>query len=90
MVEQYYDESRAVGQKPQPVAFQSDSITLDIDDEGVRVKGGWSIQPMMHPAVCCSHLYCYYNSYYILLCKMDSSHSDSVLTSFRHEYDQYI
>ena len=52
MVEQHYNESRAVGQKPQPVGFRSDSITLDIPDDGVRVKGGWDIQPMMHPAVC--------------------------------------
>ena len=54
MVEQHYNESEAVGQKPQPVGFRSDSITLDIPDDGVRVKGGWDIQPMMHPAVCCS------------------------------------
>ena len=52
MVEQHYNESEAVGQKPQPVGFLSISITLDIPDDGVRVKGGWDIQPMMHPAVC--------------------------------------
>ena len=51
MVKNHYDKSGAVGEDPQPIAFQSESITLDIPEDGVRAKGGWSIQPLMHPAV---------------------------------------
>ena len=55
MVNNYYDQLEAVGQKPQTVAFQSESITLDIPEDGVQVKGGWSIQPLMHLAVSVPH-----------------------------------
>ena len=55
MVNNYYDQLEAVCQKPQTIAFQSESITLDIPENGVRAKGGWSIQPLMHPAVSVPH-----------------------------------
>ena len=60
MVEQHYNESRAVSQEPQPVGFdhESDSITLDIPDDGVHLKGGWTIKPLMHPAVGCTCSMC--------------------------------
>ena len=48
MVNNYYDQLEAVRQKPQTVAFQSESITLDIPEDGVQAK---SIQPLIHPAV---------------------------------------
>ena len=51
MVTNHYDQLGAVGEDPQPIAFQSESITLDIPKEGVQVEGGWRIQPLPHPAV---------------------------------------
>ena len=51
MVNNYYDGLDAVRQKPQTVAFQSESITLDVPKRGISVDGGWKIEPRMHPAV---------------------------------------
>jgi len=51
-VNNYYLHSvNAVGDDPQPVSFESDSIALDIPEEGAETKGGWTIESITKPVV---------------------------------------
>ena len=51
MMKKHYDGCNALSQTPQAIVFQSDSITLDIPEEGVSANGGWRVRPLMHPTV---------------------------------------
>ena len=34
-----------------PVGFESDSISLEIPDDGITLEDGWKIVPLFHPVV---------------------------------------
>ena len=46
-----YAAKGAIEGLDQEVEFTSDRITLDLPADGITVKEGWSIRPLIHPTV---------------------------------------
>ena len=46
-----YAAKGAIEGLDQEVEFTADRITLDIPADGIIVKEGWSIRPLIHPTV---------------------------------------
>ena len=51
VVQNEYAEKHAKAGCCQLVTFDKDAISLNIDMEGIFLKDGWTICPMMYPAV---------------------------------------